>query len=153
MLTLTVNGRIVTVNVAPDTPLLWLLRDQLQLTGTKFGCGSGQCGSCTVLVNDRPVRACSVSAGSVAGARILTIEGLNDHADPVTARVTAAWIAEQVSQCGYCAPGMIIAAVDLLRRIPHPSDDDIDAAITNLCRCGTYGRIRKAIHRAASAPP
>jgi isoquinoline 1-oxidoreductase alpha subunit len=151
MLTLTVNGKTVTVAVADDTPLLWVLRDQLRLTGTKFGCGAGLCGACTVLINDSAVRACSAPISSLAGAEVFTIEGLAEQADPLASRVIAAWIAEQVPQCGYCAPGMIIATVALLRRTPHPSDDDIDATLTNLCRCGTYPRIRKAIHRAASA--
>ncbi len=150
MTILTVNGQTISVNAAADTPLLWLLRDHLQLTGTKFGCGTGQCGACSVLIDGRAVRSCSVTAASVAGADIVTIEGLAGRGDPLALRVTAAWIAEQVPQCGYCAPGMIIATIDLLRQLPHPSDDDIDAAITNLCRCGTHGRIRKAIHRAAA---
>ncbi len=153
MVTLAVNGRTVTVTVTADTPLLWLLRDHLQLTGTKFGCGAGLCGACTVLVNGTAVRACSVPVSSLTNAEVFTIEGLAGQGDPVAARVIAAWIAEQVPQCGYCAPGMIIATVALLRRIPHPNDDDIDALITNLCRCGTYPRIRKAIHRAAAAAP
>jgi isoquinoline 1-oxidoreductase alpha subunit len=158
MVTLTINGRPVTTTVANDTPLLWLLRDQLELTGTKFGCGSGICGACTVLVNDEAIRACSVTVASLADAQIVTIEGLAGEGrvqqpDSLAEQVIAAWIAEQVPQCGYCAPGLIIATVALLRRTPHPSDDDIDAAITNLCRCGTYPRIRKAIHRAASALP
>ncbi len=153
MLSLTVNGRTIVVTIPEDTPLLWLLRDYLQLTGTKFGCGAGLCGACTVLVNGTAVRACSVPVSSLMGAEVFTIEGLAEHPDLLATRVTAAWIAEQVPQCGYCVPGMIVATVALLRRIPHPSDDDINAAITNLCRCGTYPHIRKAIHRAAAAAP
>ena len=152
MVTLTVNGRTVTVDADRETPLLWLLRDHLQLTGTKFGCGGGYCGACTVLVNGAETRACTVTVGALAGAQVVTIEGLAGDADPIAARVTAAWIAEQVPQCGYCAPGMIVATVALLRRTGAPSAEQIDAAITNLCRCGTYERVRKAIHRAAAAP-
>jgi len=152
MVSLTVNGRVVTVEAERETPLLWLLRDHLHLTGTKFGCGGGYCGACTVLVNGTETRACSVTLETLSGARVDTIEGLVAGADPIVARVTAAWIAEQVPQCGYCAPGMIVATVALLRRTGAPSDGEIDAAITNLCRCGTYERIRKAIHRAAAAP-
>ncbi len=151
MVSLTVNGKTVSFDVSGDAPLLWALRHQLHLTGTKYGCGIGSCGACTVLVNGAPVRSCSVTAASVDGAQILTIEGLALGHDPVAARITAAWIAEQVPQCGYCVPGVMVAAVALLRKTPHPTDGEIDTAITNLCRCGTYDRIRKAIHRAANA--
>ena len=153
MLTMAVNGRTLTVTIPGDTPLLWLLREQLQLTGTKFGCGAGLCGACTVLINGHAVRACSVPVSSLDGAEIVTIEGLDRRTDAVAARVIDAWIAEQVPQCGYCAPGMIIATIALLRRTPQPGDQEIDAAITNLCRCGTYPRIRRALHRAASTTP
>jgi isoquinoline 1-oxidoreductase alpha subunit len=142
---LTVNGQPVTVNVEGGMPLLWLLRERLNLTGTKFGCGAGHCGACTVLVDDRPVRACSVPVSSLDGARVTTIEGLAAAGAPVL----AAWIAEQAGQCGYCSPGMVVAAAALLQRIPQPTDADIDAAITNLCRCGGLDRVRAAIHRAA----
>jgi isoquinoline 1-oxidoreductase alpha subunit len=151
MVTLTVNGQPVTATVDSDTPLLWLLRDQLDLTGTKFGCGIGVCGACTVLINGREARACTVTAATLAGAEVVTIEGLTAAGDPVAARLAEAWIAEQASQCGYCAPGLMMAAVALLRRSPQPSDGEIDAALTNLCRCGSYPRVRKAIHRAAAA--
>ena len=153
MVSLTVNGRTVSLEVGSDTPLLWVLRHHLHLRGTKFGCGVGSCGSCTVLVNGAAARACSVTAASVDGAAIETIEGLAAGADPVAARVLAAWTAGQVPQCGYCVPGMVVAAVALLRKTPRPSDSEIDAAITNLCRCGTYDRIRSAIHAAAGAQP
>jgi len=150
MVSLTVNGRTVSFEVGPDAPLLWALRHNLHLRGTKFGCGVGSCGACTVLVNGVATRACSVTAASVDGADILTVEGLTAAADPIAARVLAAWTAEQVPECGYCVPGMVLSAVALLRKTPHPTDAEIDAAITNLCRCGTYDRIRKAIHRAAA---
>ena len=141
MVSLTVNGKTVSLEVGNDAPLLWVLRHHLHLRGTKYGCGVGSCGACTV------------TAASVDGARIETIEGLTESRDPITARVMAAWTAEQVPQCGYCVTGMVVAVVALLRRTPHPSDAEIDAAITNLCRCGTYDRIRLAIHRAAGAAP
>ncbi len=148
MTTLTVNGTTHRVSVAADVPLLWVLRDHLGLTGTKFGCGAAQCGACTVQVNGEAVRSCSVPVGGLDGAAIRTVEGLsNDRSH----RVQAAWIAEQVPQCGYCQSGMIMAAVALLDRKPAPTDADIDAAMTNICRCGTYQRVRAAIHRAAKA--
>ena len=153
MVSLTVNGKTVSLEVGNDAPLLWVLRHHLHLRGTRYGCGVGTCGACTVLVNGAPARACTVTAASVDGARIETIEGLTESRDPITARVMAAWTAEQVPQCGYCVTGMVVAVVALLRRTPHPSDAEIDAAITNLCRCGTYDRIRLAIHRAAGAAP
>jgi aerobic-type carbon monoxide dehydrogenase small subunit (CoxS/CutS family) len=142
----TVNGRRQSVDVAPDTPLLWVLRDNLGLTGTKFGCGVAQCGSCTVHLDGVATRSCVVPVSAVAGKRVTTIEGLSrDRSHPVQ----RAWIAEEVPQCGYCQSGQIMAAVALLEATPQPSDADIDAAMTNICRCGTYQRIRAAIHRAA----
>jgi isoquinoline 1-oxidoreductase alpha subunit len=142
----TVNGNPVHYKMDPETPLLWALRDASNLTGTKFGCGAGLCGACTVHIDGVPTRSCSVSIGAIEGTLVTTIEGLSDdRSDPVQ----QAWIAEQVPQCGYCQSGMIMATVALLKTNPNPTDADIDAAITNLCRCGTYPRIRKAIHRAA----
>ena len=144
-----VNGRRQSIDVAPDTPLLWVLRDDLQLTGTKFGCGIAQCGACTVHVNGKPTRACVTPISSVATAAITTIEGLSpDGAHPVQ----RAWVAEDVPQCGYCQAGQIMAAAALLANTPSPTDAQIDTAMRgNLCRCGTYVRIRAAIHRAAES--
>jgi len=143
---LTVNGRRQSVDVAPDTPLLWVLRDNLGLTGTKFGCGIAQCGSCTVLLDGVATRSCVVPVSAVAEKRVTTIEGLSrDRSHPVQ----RAWVADEVPQCGYCQSGQIMAAVALLETTPKPTDADIDAAMTNICRCGTYQRIRAAIHRAA----
>lgn len=148
MTTLSVNGREHAVTLPADVPLLWVLRDHLGLTGTKYGCGIGQCGACTVQVNGAPVRSCTIPVGELEGAAVRTVEGLSpDRTHPVQ----AAWIAEQVPQCGYCQSGMIMAAVALLQRTPAPTDADIDAAMTNICRCGTYQRVRAAIHRAAKA--
>ncbi len=146
-ISLTVNGQARSVDVAPDTPLLWVLRDTLGLTGTKYGCGAGACGACTVLLDGEAVRSCSTTAAAAAGRRITTIEGLaNGGAHPVQ----RAWVDAEVGQCGYCQPGQILSAVALLERNPHPTDADIDAAMSgNLCRCGTYSRIRAAIHRVA----
>jgi aerobic-type carbon monoxide dehydrogenase small subunit (CoxS/CutS family) len=150
MLTLNVNGADHAIDVEEDAPLLWVLRDALGLTGTKFGCGAGLCGACTVLLEGKPVRSCLVPASAAQGKPITTIEGLStDKSHPVQ----QAWIAESVPQCGYCQSGMILAAVALLNSTPHPTDADIDMAMTNVCRCGTYNRIRKAIHRAAAASP
>jgi aerobic-type carbon monoxide dehydrogenase small subunit (CoxS/CutS family) len=146
MTALRINGKDVVVNAAPDTPLLWVLRETLGLTGTKFGCGVGLCGACTVHVDGKVARACLLAVSSLEGSDVTTIEGLSAEADHP---VQEAWIAEQVPQCGYCQSGQIMAAVALLRETPNPSDADIDAAMTNLCRCGTYQRIRRAIHRAA----
>lgn len=140
------NGRSRTVQDPPDTPLLWVLRDTLGMTGTKFGCGIAQCGACTVHVNGVATRTCVLPVGSVAGKRVTTIEGLSLHRSHAVQR---AWIAEDVPQCGYCQSGQIMAAVALLAKTPHPTDSDIDDAMTNICRCGTYPRIRAAIHRAA----
>jgi isoquinoline 1-oxidoreductase alpha subunit len=142
----TVNNAPVEFKLAPDTPLLWALRDAANLTGTKFGCGAGLCGACTVHVDGVPARACQVSIADLEGTFVTTIEGLSDdRSHPLQ----QAWIAEQVPQCGYCQSGMLMAAAALLKEKPVPTDADIDAAITNLCRCGTYPRIRRAIHRAA----
>jgi len=147
MTSLTVNGSSVKVKAAPDTPLLWVLRDELNLTGTKYGCGMAQCGVCTVLVDGAATRACVTPVAAVARKKVVTIEGLskdNDHP------VQKAWIAEEVPQCGYCQSGQILATVALLTSNKSPSDADIDAALAgNLCRCGTYNRIRRAVHRAA----
>jgi isoquinoline 1-oxidoreductase alpha subunit len=146
MTTLNINGQQREVNVEADTPLLWVLRDELGLTGTKYGCGMGLCGACTVLMNGQPVRSCSLPVSAVADQPITTIEGLSkDKSHPVQ----QAWIAENVPQCGYCQSGMILAAVALLNNKPKPTDADIDGAMTNICRCGTYNRVRKAIHRVA----
>jgi len=143
----TVNGNPVEFLMAPDTPLLWALRDAAGLTGTKFGCGAGLCGACTVHVDGKATRSCQVSIADLEGTFVTTIEGLSDNRGHP---LQQAWIAAQVPQCGYCQSGMIMAAAALLKDKPNPSDEDINAAITNLCRCGTYGRIRKAIHMAAS---
>jgi len=147
-LTLSINGKTRTVDVDPGTPLLWVLRDTLGLTGTKFGCGQGLCGSCTVLVNDKPVRSCMSSVESVGDSPVLTIEGLSStRSHPVQ----KAWLAEEVPQCGYCQSGQVIAAVALLKEKPNPSEADIEDAMSGiLCRCGTYQRIKRAIHRVAA---
>ena len=144
---LTVNGQSHTVDVAPDTPLLWVLRDTLNLVGTKYGCGMGVCGACTVHLNGMPVRSCQMPVSAVAGQKIVTIEGLAENASHP---LQEAWIEKDVAQCGYCQSGQIMTAAALLANNPHPSDADIDGAMTgNLCRCGTYLRIRQGIHRAA----
>jgi isoquinoline 1-oxidoreductase alpha subunit len=146
MIVLEVNGKEYEVSASSDTPLLWVLREELELTGTKFGCGEGLCGSCTVHVDGQATRSCITSVGEVEGAKIVTIEGLpEDHP------VKRAWLEAEVSQCGYCQPGQIMEAAALLRDNPMPADSDIDDAMSgNLCRCGTYPRIRKAIHMAAA---
>ena len=146
-ITLTVNGEEHTVDVSPDTPLLWVLRDTLGLTGSKYSCGMGLCGTCTVHVDGEAIRSCVTPVSEVASKEITTIEGLSpDGSHPVQ----QAWIAENVTQCGYCQPGQIMAAAALLAKNPNPTDADIDAAMSgNLCRCGTYQRIRRAIHHAA----
>jgi isoquinoline 1-oxidoreductase subunit alpha len=142
-----VNGVSRTVQADPTTPILWILRDHLRLTGTKYGCGIGQCGACTIHVERAPVHACGLRVSAVAGRSIVTIEGL---AALDGGKLQAAWIAEQVSQCGYCQSGQLMRAAILLQHTPNPTDADIDLAMSgNLCRCGTYVRIRKAIHRAA----
>ena len=143
---LLVNGRRRSVEVAANTPLLWVLRDNLGLTGTKFGCGIAQCGACTVHLDGQIVRSCVLPVAAVGSKAITTIEGLSPSS---THRVQKAWVAEEVPQCGYCQSGQIMAAAALLRNNAQPSDADIDAAMTNICRCGTYQRIRAAIHRAA----
>lgn len=146
MFVLNINGSDHSVDVEADTPLLWVLRDELQLTGTKFGCGLGLCGACTVLLNGKTVRSCVVPVSAIVGQPITTIEGLSkDKSHPVQ----RAWIAESVPQCGYCQSGMILSTVALLQSKPNPTDQEIDLAVTNICRCGTYNRVRKAIHRAA----
>jgi len=147
---LSVNGESVSIpaEVSPDTPLLWVLRDELGMTGTKFGCGMGLCGACTVHVQGQPVRTCVTPMSAVLGKAVTTIEGVGD--DRVGHAVQQAWLALGVPQCGYCQAGQIMSAVALLRHSPHPTDDDIDGAMAgNLCRCGTYLRIRAAIHQAA----
>ena len=147
MLKLTVNSRLFEIDAAPDTPLLWVLRDHLGLTGTKFGCGMALCGACTVHVDGAPVRACSVPVGALDGKSVTTIEGLSTDRSHVLQK---AWIEFDVPQCGYCQSGQLMSAAALLRANPSPSDADIDAAMAgNICRCGTYTRIRAAIHRAA----
>ena len=143
-----VNGTDHVVDVDDDTPLLWVLRDTLSLTGTKFGCGISMCGACTVHLNGAATRSCITPISSVGTASITTIEGLSPSSSH---RVQRAWIAEDVPQCGYCQSGMIMAVAALLAQTPKPSDRDIDSAISNICRCGTYDRIRRAIHRAAAA--
>jgi len=146
-ITLRINGRDRSVSVAPETPLLWVLRDTLQLTGTKFGCGAGLCGACTVHLDGQAARSCATPVSQASGKNITTIEGLSANG---LHPLQLAWIAEQVPQCGYCQAGQIMAAAALLGRTPHPSDDQITQAMNgNLCRCGTYDRIRRAIHRAA----
>ena len=148
MANLRINGRDVAVDADPDTPLLWVIRDHVDLPGTKFGCGAGLCGACTVHLDGAAIRSCITALADVEGGEITTIEGLSADASH---RVQQAWLAEQVPQCGYCQPGMIMAAAALLADTPQPNDADVDAAMTNLCRCGTYDRVRKAIHRAAEA--
>ena len=149
MIGLTVNGKSYKVDVEPDTPLLWVIREQVGLTGTKYGCGIGRCGACTVHLDGQPVHACGVPVAEATGARITTIEGL--ASGKVLHKVQRAWLDNDVPQCGYCQPGMIMAVAALLRKKPHPTDADIDAAITNICRCGTYQQVREAIHMAAKA--
>jgi isoquinoline 1-oxidoreductase alpha subunit len=139
------NGKSVRADIDPDTPLLWAIREEFGLTGTKYGCGIAACGACTVHLDGDAVRSCSIPVSAAQGRKVVTIEGLSkDRSHPVQ----RAWIAHQVPQCGYCQSGMIMAAAALLAQIPRPSDGDIDSAITNICRCGTYKRIREAIHTA-----
>jgi isoquinoline 1-oxidoreductase alpha subunit len=145
MIELTLNGTPTQLDVAPDTPLLWAIREQAGLTGTKFGCGIGACGACTVHVDGAPMRSCSVPASSVAGRSVTTIEGLATS-EEVLHPVQRAWIEHQVPQCGYCQSGMIMAVSALLAENPAPTDEEISSTITNICRCGTYERIRDAIH-------
>jgi isoquinoline 1-oxidoreductase subunit alpha len=146
MIKVNVNGRVRDVDVEPEMPLLWVLRDELKLTGTKYGCGISQCGACTVHIDGQAVRSCVMPVGSVAGKKVVTIEGIG--AKGLT-RVQQAWLEHEVPQCGYCQVGMMMAATALLEKNSKPSDADIDAAMTNLCRCGTYARVRKAIHAVA----
>lgn len=147
---LSVNGRVHEVDVDQDVPLLWVIREAIGLTGTKFGCGAGLCGACTVHLSGAPTRSCVTPFDAVKASDIITIEGLGGSTDELHP-LQKAWIAEQVPQCGYCQSGMIMAAAALLRQKPHPTDDDITQSITNICRCGTYPRIRRAIHRAAAS--
>lgn len=148
MLKLTINGKAMSVDADNDTPLLWVIREQLQMTGTKFGCGAGQCGACTVHVNGEAVRSCQTMAGDVTGKKITTIEGLSAKGDHPLQK---AWIAEQVPQCGYCQSGQIMQAASLLANNPNPTKEEVVAHMDgNLCRCMTYSRIQKAIMRAAS---
>ncbi len=147
MITFSLNGEIVRLDVEPDTPVLWAIRDELGLTGTKFGCGIGQCGACTVQLDGTPVRSCQLPVTALEGRSVTTVEGLSpDGAHPLQ----RAWVEFSVPQCGYCQSGQLMSAAALLANKPDPSDDDIDAAMSgNICRCGTYNRIRAAIHRAA----
>jgi isoquinoline 1-oxidoreductase alpha subunit len=149
MVRLTINGRTHNVDVDPNTPLLWVIREQVGLTGTKYGCGIAQCGSCTVHIDGQAVRSCVMPASAAAGKKITTIEGL--ASGNKLHKVQAAWIKHEVPQCGYCQCGMIMAAAALLAQKPKPTDADIDAAITNICRCGTFQEARAAIHDAAKA--
>jgi aerobic-type carbon monoxide dehydrogenase small subunit (CoxS/CutS family) len=146
MISLKINGEDIELDIDPATPLLWALRDNLNMTGTKYGCGISQCGACTVLLNGQPTRSCSTTVSQVSNFDIVTIEGLSeDRSHPVQ----LSWIEEDVPQCGYCQSGQILSAVALLDDKANPTDDDINQAMTNICRCGTYQRIRKAIHRVA----
>ncbi|MGO9770480.1 MAG: (2Fe-2S)-binding protein [Roseiarcus sp.] len=149
MAILSVNGKSFDVEAEADTPLLWVLRENLGLTGTKYGCGIAQCGACTVHIDGAPVRSCSVQLGDAIGKKITTIEGLAQNG--VLHRVQKAWIEHDVPQCGYCQSGMIMAVAALLKDKPSPSDADIDDAITNICRCGTFQQVREAIHAAAKS--
>jgi aerobic-type carbon monoxide dehydrogenase small subunit (CoxS/CutS family) len=147
MISLTVNGKPYNVDVAPDMPLLWVIRDVIGLTGTKFGCGLSQCGACTVHLEGNAVRSCSIPASTAAGKKVTTIEGLSPNSSHA---LQIAWIAEQVPQCGYCQSGQIMSAAALLAKTPKPSDEQINSAMNgNICRCGTYQRIHRAIKRAA----
>jgi isoquinoline 1-oxidoreductase subunit alpha len=149
MLRLTINDKSHDVDVEPDTPLLWVIRDTIGMTGTKYGCGIAQCGACTVHIDGVATRACAVSVGDAAGKKVTTIEGLAENG--VLTKVQQAWVDLDVPQCGYCQSGMIMAVSALLREMPKPTDADIDSAITNICRCGTFQQVRAAIHAAASA--
>jgi len=149
MARLTINGKTREVNVDPTTPLLWALREQVGLTGTKYGCGIAQCGACTVHIDGKPVRSCIMPVGSVAGKKITTIEGLANGG--TLHKVQKAWLDLDVPQCGYCQSGMIMAVAALLAEKPKPTDADIDKSITNICRCGTFQQVREAVHAAAKA--
>jgi isoquinoline 1-oxidoreductase subunit alpha len=148
MVAFTVNDMPANVAVDPNKPLLWVLREDLEILGPKYGCGVAQCGACRVLIDGVSTPSCMVPVGTIEGASVVTVEGLADAAGNLS-NVQQAWIEEQVPQCGFCQPGFLIAVTDLLRQNPDPTDAEIDAAITNICRCGTYPRIRRAIHRAA----
>jgi len=148
MISLNINGKSHQVDVEPDTPLLWVIRDTIGITGTKYGCGIAQCGACTVHINGEPTRSCSVPVSDAAGKKITTIEGL--AANGKLHKVQQAWVDNDVPQCGYCQSGMIMAVAALLKKNPNPSDADIDKELTNICRCGTYQNIRAAIHAAAA---
>ena len=149
MIKVQINGKAYEVDVEPETPLLWVIREQVGLTGTKYGCGVGRCGACTVHVNGHAVHSCGLPVAEAKGARITTIEGLAPGKR--LHKVQQAWLDRDVPQCGYCQPGMIMAVAALLARKPHPTDAEIDAAITNICRCGTFQQVREAIHVAAKA--
>ena len=149
MASFTVNGKSTKVDVDPSTPLLWVLREQVGLTGTKYGCGVAQCGACTVHIDGTAVRSCAMPVSAVEGKKITTIEGLAQKG--VLTKVQKAWLENDVPQCGYCQSGMIMAVTALLNEKPKPTDADIDAAITNICRCGTFQQVREAIHAAAKA--
>ncbi|WP_226583949.1 (2Fe-2S)-binding protein [Acuticoccus sediminis] len=149
MVSLTLNGRLVDVEAPEDKPLLWALREDAGLLGPKYGCGIAECGACRVLVDGQSTPSCVTPLGAVAGRTVVTVEGLAAP-DSTLSAVQQAWIDEQAPQCGYCQPGFLVAATALLERVPDPTDAEIDAAITNICRCGTYPRIRRAIHRAAA---
>ena len=145
---LKVNGELRTLDVDPSTPLLWVLRDHLGMTGTKFGCGIAQCGACTVHLNGEAVRSCSAAAEAASGAEVVTIEGLSQNGGAVLQKL---WVEMNVAQCGYCQAGILMAASAMLKQTAKPSDDEIDALVSNICRCGTYPRVRAAIHKAAVA--
>ena len=147
MTTFTLNGKTINLDAEADTPLLWVIRDHLKMTGTKFGCGVGVCGACTVLMDGNPVRSCVVPLSAVEGQNLTTIEGISENGKPHP--VQQAWVDHQVPQCGYCQSGMVLSTVSLLANNPRPSDEEINAALTNICRCGTYPRVRKAIHALA----
>ncbi|MBS7590158.1 (2Fe-2S)-binding protein [Ancylobacter defluvii] len=146
---ITINGQLHQLDIEPDTPLLWVLRDELGMTGTKYGCGVAQCGACTVLVDGQATRSCVTPVEAVAGSQIMTIEAVTQ--DPVGQKVVEAWVSQQVAQCGYCQSGQVMAATALLKQTPKPSDEDIAAAMVNLCRCGTYNAIAAAVRHAAQA--
>ncbi|KWV43557.1 (2Fe-2S)-binding protein [Bradyrhizobium macuxiense] len=149
MANLKINGKTINVDVEDDTPLLWAIRENVGLTGTKYGCGIAQCGACTVHIDGVAMRSCGVTVSEAAGKDIITIEGLG--ANGALHKVQQAWVANDVPQCGYCQSGMIMAVAALLKENPKPTDEDIDGAITNICRCGTFQQVREAIHAAASA--
>lgn len=146
---LSINGHTHQLDIEPDTPLLWVLRDELGMTGTKYGCGLAQCGACTVLVDGQPTRSCVTPVEAVVGSQIMTIEAVTQ--DSVGQKVVEAWVSQQVAQCGYCQSGQVMAATALLKQTPKPSDEDIAAAMINLCRCGTYNAIAAAVRHAAQA--